>query len=220
MILQKPHIIVEGSAQYELGSLVGQEIHYDFDKIVVYLNIKGKMLFGKNFRIYEDDFEIVIKLCHYFIRDFGNCQKHGLDPLKGILLSGPVGCGKTSLMKLLKHIVPHRRSYSIIPCRNIVFSFGHLGYKAIEDFGSSQFFCFDDLGVEPPGRYYGQDCNVMGEVLLSRYDFYLETKIHTHATTNLNADELESRYGTRVRSRMRQLFNLIAFDKASHDKRK
>ncbi|WP_373516282.1 ATPase, partial [Pricia sp.] len=143
-----------------------------------------------------------------------------LDPLKGILLSGPVGCGKTSLMKLLKYIVPHRKSYSIIPCRNIVFSFGHLGYKAIEDFGCSQFFCFDDLGVEPLGRYYGQDCNVMGEILLSRYDYYLETKIPTHATTNLNADELEIRYGTRVRSRMRQLFNLIAFDETSVDKRK
>ena len=41
----------------------------------------------------------------------------------------------------------------------------------------------------------------------------------THATTNLNAQELEERYGNRVRSRMRQLFNLIAFDKESTDKR-
>ena len=41
-----------------------------------------------------------------------------------------------------------------------------------------------------------------------------------HATTNLNAHELEDLYGNRVRSRMRQLFNLIAFDKESTDKRK
>ncbi len=220
MTLQNPHIIVEGSTQYELGTLRGQEILYDFEKILMYLQIKGKLLFGKNFRIYDEDLDIVIMLCHYFIKDLSNCQKWGLDPYKGLLLSGPVGCGKTSLMKLLKYIVPHRRPYSIIPCRNIVFSFGHLGYKTIEDFGCNGFFCFDDLGVEPPGRHYGQDCNVMGEVLLSRYDFFLETTIPTHATTNLNADELETRYGSRVRSRMRQLFNLIAFDKASLDKRK
>ena len=39
------------------------------------------------------------------------------------------------------------------------------------------------------------------------------------AVLNLNAKELEERYGNRVRSRMRQLFNLIAFDKSSRDKR-
>jgi hypothetical protein len=59
----------------------------------------------------------------------------------------------------------------------------------------------------------------MGEILLSRYDLFLHNKIKTHATTNLNANELEERYGNRVRSRMRQLFNLIAFDKMSIDKR-
>ena len=41
----------------------------------------------------------------------------------------------------------------------------------------------------------------------------------THAITNLNTQELEDKYGSRVRSRMRQLFNLIAFDKESVDKR-
>ena len=60
----------------------------------------------------------------------------------------------------------------------------------------------------------------MGEILLSRYDLFLQRKIRTHATTNLNAQELEERYGNRVRSRMRQLFNLIAFDEQSIDKRK
>jgi hypothetical protein len=61
----------------------------------------------------------------------------------------------------------------------------------------------------------------MGEVLLSRYELYLETRkrLKTHATTNLNAEELEERYGNRVRSRMRELFNLIAFEKSSRDKR-
>jgi hypothetical protein len=62
----------------------------------------------------------------------------------------------------------------------------------------------------------------MGEVLLSRYDLFLETnrKVKTHATTNLNAEELEERYGNRVRSRMRELFNLVAFDQNARDKRK
>jgi predicted ATPase len=142
-----------------------------------------------------------------------------IDINKGILLCGPVGCGKTSLMKLLPYIVAHHRIYQVIPTRNISFAFNHTGYKTIEYFGNQKFFCFDDLGVEPIGRFFGKDCNVMGEILLSRYDLFLNHKIKTHATTNLNAQELEDRYGNRVRSRMRQLFNLIAFDKCSQDKR-
>jgi len=77
--------------------------------------------------------------------------------------------------------------------------------------------------VEPTGRHFGQDCNVMGEILLSRYQDNGHTerkrRILTHATTNLNAQELEERYGNRVRSRMRAMFNLLAFDQSAKDKR-
>lgn len=214
-----PHIITEGAVQYPLGSLKDREIHYDFEKILIYLDAKGKLLFGKKFKIHREDREILYKLCLYFIQDKARCSQLGIDIHKGLLLCGPVGCGKTSLMKLLKYIVPHQRPYQVIPCRNIVFGFNHIGYKTIEDYGSSQFFCFDDLGVEPTGRHFGQDCNVMGEILLSRHELLINDKRKTHATTNLNAEELEERYGTRVRSRMRELFNLVGFDAKSKDKR-
>lgn len=219
MINRKPHIIIEGSVKYTLGELSGNQVLYDFDKTLIYLNAKGKLLFGKKFKIYSEDRDVLFKLCNYFIKDEANCQKLGIDINKGILLTGPVGCGKTSLMKLLRYMVPLQKPYKIIPTRNIAFGFNYIGYKTIEDYGDSQYYCFDDLGVEPIGRHYGKDCNVMGEILLSRYELFLQNKIKTHATTNLNAQELEERYGNRVRSRMRQLFNLVAFDSGSLDKR-
>jgi energy-coupling factor transporter ATP-binding protein EcfA2 len=216
-----PSKITEGGVVYSLGTFDGKSVVYEFQKILVYLNAKGKLLFGKKFRIYNEDREILLKLCSYFIRDRSYCEANGIDIDKGILLSGPVGCGKTSLMKLLRHIVPLQRPYEVIPCRNVTFGFNHLGFKTVEEYGNTKFYCFDDLGVEPTGRFYGKDLNVMGEVLLSRYELYLSTKrkIKTHGTTNLNAEELEERYGNRVRSRMRELFNLISFDTNSMDKR-
>ncbi|WP_026935020.1 ATP-binding protein [Christiangramia echinicola] len=218
--MDNPSKITEGGVEYSLGKFDGKSVQYDFPKILVYLNAKGKLLFGEKFKIYKKDKKVLLKLCSYFIRDKENCRKFGIDVDKGILLSGPVGCGKTSLMKLLHFLVPYQRKYVVMPCRNIVFAFNHLGYKTIEDYGESSFFCFDDMGVEPLGRHYGRDCNVIGEILLSRYELFLATKIKTHATTNLNAEELEERYGNRVRSRMRELFNLIAFDITAWDKRK
>lgn len=219
MNTRSPHIITEGSVQFQLGELKGNQILYDFDKILIYLNAKGKLLFGKKFKIFSADREILFKLCNYFIKDEGNCKRLNIDLNKGILLTGPVGCGKTSLMTLLRHIVPHLKQYEVIPARNITFSFNKTGYSIIEQYGDNHFFCFDDLGIEPTGRHYGKDCNVLGEILLSRYDLFLKYQIKTHASTNLNAQELEERYGKRVRSRMRELFNLVAFEDGSEDKR-
>jgi len=59
----------------------------------------------------------------------------------------------------------------------------------------------------------------VGEILLSRYDLDIENKFKTHITSNLNAKELEKRYGNRVRSLMRAMFNLISFDEVSKDKK-
>jgi hypothetical protein len=113
-----------------------------------------------------------------------------------------------------------------------------LDFKTIEDYGNDGFYCFDDIGIEPMGKHFGVGSNVIGEILLSRYDLFTRNPklvsgsyrknpaaktgkpIVTHGNTNGNADEIEERYGNRVRSRMRELFNLIAFDKNCRDKRK
>jgi len=80
-------------------------------------------------------------------------------------------------------------------------------------------YCFDDLGVESSLKYYGNECNVMAEVLLTRYDLFVAQNLVTHLTTNLSASEIEEAYGNRVRSRLREMFNLIAFNNDSIDKR-
>jgi DNA replication protein DnaC len=217
--MKTPHIKTEGTSNFQIGELKNNIVHYDFEKIKTYLSIKGCLIFDKNFRLYKEDELLLFKLCCYYIQDHWACAKMGIDTNKGLLLSGPVGCGKTSLMKLLPYLAPHKTNYEIIPTRNIVFNFNASGFEVLEKYNDTKNYCFDDLGVEPTGCHYTKECNVMGEILLSRYDLFKTKNTKTHITTNLNAEELEARYGSRVRSRMREMFNLISFDQTSVDKR-
>ncbi len=217
--MTSPYKIIEQGQEFILGEIKNEIIYYDFGKTLAFLDSKGKLLYGPTFKFYEEDLQIIYKLLIYCIRDTENCKKYGIDLNKGILLNGPVGCGKTSLMNLVRHIVPVRRHYHIYSARNISFEYQKHGHEILEKYTTTACCCFDDLGLEQTMKHYGNDCNVLGEILLNRYELFVSHGVITYATTNLNANELEDWYGNRVRSRMRQLFNLMAFSKESIDKR-
>jgi hypothetical protein len=136
--------------------------------------------------------------------------------------------GKTTLMNLMKYIVQQpKQKFITKSCRDISFEFIEDGFSVIHKYSRGALYqylpktyCFDDLGTEGSLKYYGNECNVMAEILLTRYDLFIAQNLITHITTNLSASEIEETYGNRVRSRMREQFNLIAFGNESIDKRK
>jgi energy-coupling factor transporter ATP-binding protein EcfA2 len=200
---------------------------FDFTKSINDLQSHGQSLFHPNFKIYPEDYEIIFRLLVYFFKDTANAAKYNISFRKGILLTGPVGCGKTSIMTLLKSAFPKQIRYVVKSCRDINFEFIQKGYSVIEKYSTSSYiepdvprtYCFDDLGTENNLKYYGNDCNAMAEILLSRYDQFISKKMLTHLTTYLTSSEIDNIYGLRVRSRLREMFNLIAFSSDSKDKR-
>jgi DNA replication protein DnaC len=199
---------------------------YNYPEIIQWLEQKGKQNYGDNFKIIEDDIPIITTLLVYFLNDEIMAKTIEIDLNKGILLSGPIGCGKTSLMNLMRHVPEQERKFILKPTREISFEFIKEGYEVIQRYCSGnklqngiKNYCFDDLGTENNLKYFGNECNVMGEILLSRYDLFINKKIITHITTNLSASEIEAAYGNRVRSRLRQMLNLIAFNPITKDKR-
>lgn len=198
---------------------------YNYSEIISWLEQKGMELYGQSFKIQETDHDIIYKLIAYFLKDEITCFQLNIDLNKGILLSGPVGTGKTSLMNLMKILTSLDHKFYIKPCRDISFEFIQDGYEIIQKYSKGKLYpdpkiiCFDDLGTENNIKYYGNECNVMAEILLSRYDLFISKKIITHITTNLSACEIETAYGNRVRSRLRSMVNLISFDKTTLDKR-
>ena len=200
--------------------------HYSYDEVIIWLENKGVELYGNHFKIIETDYQIVYKLIAYFLKDEPTCFQYGINLNKGILLTGPIGCGKTSLMNLMKYLTATEHKFFVKPCRDISFEFIQDGYQIIHKYSIGKLYqseprtyCFDDLGTENNLKYFGNECNVMAEIVLSRYDLFISKKLQTHITTNLSATEIEKQYGNRVRSRLRQMVNLIAYDKSTSDKR-
>ncbi len=200
---------------------------YDFNKCLYFIKHQGKIRYGQSFKIWKEDIPIIFKLLIYMIKDQKVADKLQINLDKGILLSGPIGCGKTSIMHLLKPFSNHCKEYKIKTCREISFEFAKQGYEALSPYTqkssrqtSLSGYCFDDLGAEQQIKHFGNDCNVMAEILITRFEHFIDNKSITHITTNLSASEIENVYGNRLRSRMRNMFNVVSFESNSKDKRR
>lgn len=206
-------------------------VHPKMDTATVYkAMVKNAERLGIEFKIDEHNRHIVKALCMYFGQD-AEFEKlnESYSLRKGILLKGPVGCGKTTLMKLLAKNTYN--SYKVISCRRAADEYAEFGHEVIMTYSrsipvpSSDYFgqseigiCFDDLGTEQDKKHFGNHVNVMADIILNRYDNHL-LKGKTHITTNLSANQIDEEYGNRVRSRMREMFNIIEFDATASDRR-
>ncbi|NLR66911.1 cell division protein ZapE [Chitinophaga varians] len=172
--------------------------------------------------------EAVKALCYYFTEDPAfermNTDGQSWKLSKGLLLFGNVGTGKTTLMRAFNK--NPRCCYQVANCRRLSALFAEQGHDMLYRYSSpvplptaaDTFYqrqagiCFDDLGTEELKKNYGNQVNVMAEIILNRYDNQQTPWHHTHITTNLTAAEIEQYYGTRVKSRMREMFNMITLD--------
>jgi len=200
---------------------------FDYKQIVPMLAEKGRELFGQHFKIYPEDLKTIIPIIAWMLRDEEVARQFDIDLHKGIFLGGPVGSGKTRIMQLMRHIVPGPMDYEIRHCDRISAEYTQKGpamlYNYIggenDDKYNHRIWCFDDLGSEDIAHHYRSNCQVMKKILSGRYELFTQYGTVTHVTSSLTSITIEQKYGTEVRSRMREMFNRIRFDKNGKDKR-
>lgn len=186
--------------------------------------------------------DIIKMLCYYFTNDkeFEQYKDHwdkNYSLNKGLYVHGPVGCGKTTLLEMFAK--NQKQSFAVRSCLRIADDYQNKGMESVgkyfnlipahdnyEYFGQKYLgINFDDLGTEVKKKHFGNEANIMRDIILARYEKGF-TPGTTHITSNITPAEAKERYGLdeqdkqRFSSRMRAMFNVITFDKNSPDRRK
>lgn len=146
-----------------------------------------------------------------------------LDYSKGLLLWGPLGVGKSVLIKGLQRYLGKINRYRY-GCNNeslgfkftsaveIALIYAEKGMSGLAQFTDRECMCnlaIDELGREPTdSKHYGTGINVVQTILQLRYE--VRREYITHATTNLNPNtEFIGKYGDYIADRVKEMFNVV-----------
>lgn len=214
-----------------LKALSYEPVHSVPDHLSLEEVLKQELIEVYKWEIDRWNVDAIDKLAYYFSADpLFETLGEGYSLKKGLLLFGPIGCGKTTLLKLLMHNPSN--PFKIVSARKIADEFAEQGhivinhYSLLQPVNRREWFnhthiglCIDDLGTENSKKNYGNEVNVLAEVILNRYD-NSDGIGKTHITTNASGDSISEVYGARAASRMTEMFNIIEFPIDSPDRRK
>ncbi|MEX6691232.1 hypothetical protein QTN47_27230 [Danxiaibacter flavus] len=142
---------------------------------------------------------------------------------KGIMIIGNVGVGKTDILKSFR--LNKRQCFFPVNCLEIEerirkngldYWKTYTGYVPGHGNTPGVFmqpnigWMFDDLGVEGIIKDFGNELDALEVIVQNRYSNRERVPFSSlQITTNLNGEMIEKRYGARMRSRLREMFNVI-----------
>lgn len=182
--------------------------------------IKLQWNYGKFYREIKNHFEnktgsfifndvnkhFIMSICYFLANSDRFNDVLGLSLSKGLLVAGNTGIGKTETIKAIKdNALNPIAIYSMIEITDFVKKEGDFNLRL-----GQKIICLDDVGTEQPTvKHYGTEISWFKDFIET---YYLDKQPFNKLiiTTNLTGEEIEERYGRRVRSRMREMFNQIS----------
>lgn len=163
-------------------------------------------IYNKKLIVHDDNKLFITTLCFFLSADKRFETELGYSFNKGILIRGISGLGKTHLVQCLKdNELISIKTISILEITDVIKYEGEYNLQVYDN----SITYLDDVGTEEPTiNHYGTKVSFFKNFIEL---FYLRTNIYNHLmiSTNNSFQEIEDRYGFRVRSRIKDMFNII-----------
>ena len=196
--------------------ITGQEI----------IRFYGKEMYGEKFRLIDPDLTDCYKSVYGRLVDLN--QKKAK---KGVLVIGNVGVGKTAMMKIMQRAFKRTetafKSVNSYQLRDMSENLTIGEIKAIYGADLKMDLYIDDIGVFSDVKRYGNTVNIIGEIIMERYDLFIASGYRTHLSSNLMTDikdnvknipTIKSVFGARVLDRIKEMNDIFIFKGSSKRK--
>ena len=231
-----------GSSKFKIGTIENDIKYVEYSLMMTYFQALGKHN-NPDFYIREEDFPIFKVLWYYFTKNSVFCRRMGINLNKGLLLCGPNGVGKSTIVKMFTSLF-NLQKIPFYSMAHLAESYVTEGPTILSRIKYKYNFILDDVGSEISSNFFGNKLDIFESILMKyemanfpefRPDEKLEEKVsktntvkscrnnnlkssYIFATTNLTITDFEERYDSRVYSRIAAYFNIINFS-AELDKR-
>lgn len=146
---------------------------------------------------------------------------------KGVLLIGAVGSGKTICSKIMHRLFRDSNSRFLFKrasdIKDMLEIMSLVEIKQDLGYGLKCDLMIDDLGItDADVKKYGTTMSVIGELILDRYELFVNEGYRTHFSSNLITESdnekiqsMKKVFGDRVYDRLRQMTTMIVFTNKS-----
>ncbi len=177
----------------------------------------------KDFRFVIDSNNIKVLnfFCAYMAQDLKALQKLKGNIKKGILIQGSNGSGKSFLFEILDRIYNNNNAkhWKIHFVEAIMLPEKYRRYIsnpqiAANDLDFYEYYSkgtilIDDLGAEKKLKHFGNEVEIIDQMIQLRYNTFKKKGLKTFVTTNLSLEDIKERYGLRSYDRIFEMFNIL-----------
>ena len=160
---------------------------------------------NNRYNIDESNYHAIKVVINYITR-----EKPMDGGLKGIMLFGDRGTGKTVIMKTMNALMPDEDKFTFVNVPQLAGYYSQKGDEIFDKFNRTtdgnwvmnqqsklNHICLNDLGREKmESMWMGNKEDVGSMLIYLRYDLFQDRRVITHGTSNFqNLDECAERYG-------------------------
>lgn len=186
----------------------------------------GVQMYGENFNLENESvFKAYKAMYEYLIKRSKGKSK------KGILLIGGLGVGKSAMMKVMQRLFKDTESrfkwVNAYDLKDLSELYTTAQIKEMYGYDLKMDLYIDDIGVSVDVKRFGNTVNIITEILMERYDLFINSGYKTHISSNLvtqitndthNTPTLKTVYGARLMDRLKEMTDVITFKGESQRK--